>query len=88
MLLSWHSRPWHYDPTLGAHSPALQTPPHGGTTAKHPLPLAQGWRWLARFVNDLKGYVKKGHPPPVPTGPVLEWFLKVGFAVPEGSGPV
>lgn len=45
--------------------------------AKHPLPLAQGWRWLARFVNGLKGYVKKGDPPPVPTGPVLEWFLKV-----------
>lgn len=58
-------------------NPLLQTPPHGRATAKHPLPLAQGWRWLARFVNDLKGYVKNGDPPPVPTGPVLEWFLKV-----------
>lgn len=57
--------------------PPPQTPPHGGATAEHPLPLAQGWRWLSRFVNGLTAYVKNGHPPPVPTGPVLEWFLKV-----------
>ncbi|CAM9109024.1 unnamed protein product [Pylaiella littoralis] len=65
----------------------MQTPPHGGTNTEHPLPLSQGWCWLARFVNGLAAYVKKGNPPPVPTGPVLEWFLKVaGFELQRRYG--
>ncbi|CAM9666138.1 unnamed protein product, partial [Hapterophycus canaliculatus] len=65
----------------------MQTPPHGGATSSHPLPLSQGWCWLARFVNGLAAYVKKGNAPPVPTGPVLEWFLKVaGFELQRRYG--
>ncbi|CAM9806839.1 unnamed protein product [Ectocarpus sp. 12 AP-2014] len=65
----------------------MQTPAHGGATTKHPLPLWQGWCWLARFVNGMAGYVKKGNPPPVPAGPVLEWFLKVaGFELQRHYG--
>ncbi|CAM9401592.1 unnamed protein product [Ectocarpus fasciculatus] len=65
----------------------MQTPAHGGASTKHPLPLWQGWCWLARFVNGMAGYVKKGNPPPVPAGPVLEWFLKVaGFELQRHYG--
>ncbi|CAB1117146.1 unnamed protein product [Ectocarpus sp. CCAP 1310/34] len=49
--------------------------------------VMQGWCWLARFVNGMAGYVKKGNPPPVPAGPVLEWFLKVaGFELQRHYG--
>eukprot|EP00904_Undaria_pinnatifida_P001137 jgi/Undpi1/11023/HiC_scaffold_30.g13323.m1 len=49
--------------------------------------VMQGWSWLARFVNGLKEYVRQGNPAPVPTGPVLEWFLKTaGFELQRRYG--
>ncbi|CAM9101257.1 unnamed protein product [Discosporangium mesarthrocarpum] len=56
----------------------MQTPVGvDGGGAEHPMPLAQGWRWLSRFMNALAIYREKGAPLPPATGPVLEGFLMV-----------
>ncbi|CAM9129364.1 unnamed protein product [Ascophyllum nodosum] len=65
----------------------MQTPSRRLGELPHPLPLAEGWRWITRFLNGLTAYVRRGNSPPVPTGPVLEWFLKVaGFELQRRYG--
>ncbi|CAM9116958.1 unnamed protein product [Phaeothamnion confervicola] len=61
----------------------MQAPlPRGASGAamdpsRHPLPLSEGWKWLARLLNQLAAFRRRGEPLPAPTAPVLEVFLRI-----------
>ncbi|CAM9307538.1 unnamed protein product [Ascophyllum nodosum] len=65
----------------------MQTPARRSGELPHPLPLTEGWHWITRFLDGLTAYMRRGSRLPVPTGPVLEWFLKVaGFELQRRYG--